>query len=322
VPAAQRWWAGDSVALRLAAVTPVPVEAAATLRAERLSPLLASWETVGGCGAGASTGSGGSIKWIGRNVSGGLIHTEVSGSYVKTVDGYNYVASSLVTTDLSEKWNVGVAVPYLYKYINNPYGLNFDVSNKGLGDINFLLTRRFGAINDYTLTLAAGAPTGTYKARLVRADEILRQDVQLGAGKPTASLMLDHTIDNIWGPTVIGGIAGWRGGENGIQNYRAPSASLYAYMAYLMGPLAPSIGLVATGAPSHDRNRGSEQTTAMFSAAAQVGVEWSTDWVAVMVAGIVPYQYDNVKTDANGNPRNPWSLGAWIVSLGVALSPF
>jgi hypothetical protein len=323
VPALQRWRAERSALARLGVVVPGVVDVTAAVRAERLAPLLASWETVGGCGAGASTGGGGSVKWIGRNVSGGLIHTEVQGSYVKTVDGYNYVATSLVTTDLGEKWNIGVAVPYLYKYIYNPYGLNFDVANKGLGDVNFLLTRRLGPINDYTLTLAVGAPTGVYNATLIRAkNEVLRQDLQLGAGRPTGSVMLDHTIDNIWGPTVIGAIAGWRGGQNPLQNYRAPSASVYGYMSYLLGPFAPALGLIATGAPRHDRNQGGDQNTALFSAAAQVSLEWSTDWIAVMLAGLVPYQYDGAKTDVNGLPRNPWSVGAWVVSLGVAVSPF
>src|SRR5262245_26924323 len=36
---------------------------------------LAVWESIAGCGAGSSTGIGG-IKWIGRNVSGGLVNVQ------------------------------------------------------------------------------------------------------------------------------------------------------------------------------------------------------------------------------------------------------
>ncbi|MEP7049839.1 MAG: hypothetical protein ABJB12_05775, partial [Pseudomonadota bacterium] len=38
---------------------------ALSLRVQRLEGLLSSWETIGGCGAGTSTGAGGGIKWIG-----------------------------------------------------------------------------------------------------------------------------------------------------------------------------------------------------------------------------------------------------------------
>jgi hypothetical protein len=59
--------------------------------------------------------------------------------------GYNYVATSLVSTDLTEKWNLGVSVPYLYKYMRDPYQIGIDVSNQGLGDVNLLLTPQAGA---------------------------------------------------------------------------------------------------------------------------------------------------------------------------------
>src|SRR5262249_31536805 len=47
------------------------LDAGVALRLEHLSPLLASWETIGGCGAGG-TGGVGTVKWIGRNTMGGL----------------------------------------------------------------------------------------------------------------------------------------------------------------------------------------------------------------------------------------------------------
>src|SRR5258708_5617540 len=47
--------------------------AALSLRVRRLGPLVSSWETVGGCGAGGS-GSGAAIKWVGRGGHGGLFN--------------------------------------------------------------------------------------------------------------------------------------------------------------------------------------------------------------------------------------------------------
>ena len=317
---------GSAVAVALIALALVAVRdsgRSSSCRQQALGPLLASWQTVGGCGAGASSGTGAGVKWIGRNVTGGLVHVEMQGNYIKTTYGYNYVGTSLVTRDVTEKWNLGVAVPYLYKYMHHYAGLAFNVANQGIGDIDFLLTRRLGAINDYILTLSVGAPTGTYRAHLLRTDrEIIPQDRQLGAGKVTGSLMLDHVIDNIWGPTVIGGLASWRGGENSEHNYRAPNATLYAYSSYLLGPFAPALGLQVTGATTHDRDQAmGDQATALFSVAANASLEWSTDWIAVLVGASLPYQYDALTKDNMDRPHY-WSFGAWIVGLGIAVSPF
>ena len=112
----------------------LPDDLGALTRVERLGGVLASWQTVGGCGAGASSGTGAGVKWVGRNVSGGLFHVECQANYIKTTYGYNYVGTTLVTRDLDEKWNLGASVPYLYKYMNNPYGQGFDVANRGIGD--------------------------------------------------------------------------------------------------------------------------------------------------------------------------------------------
>jgi hypothetical protein len=289
------------------------------------APPLASWQTIGGCGAGASSGTGAGVKWIGRNVTGGLFHVECQGNYVHTINGYNYVATTMVTRDLSERWNLGVSVPYLYKfYGDDPYGKDFDVVNKGLGDVNVLLTRRFGAIADNIVTLSLGAPTGTHDAHLPSYPAVvLPQDQQLGAGKISGSLMFDHVIDNVWGPTVLGGLASWRGGENELHNYRAPSASAYWYSSYLLGPFAPALGVSLTRFQDHDRDRDQGvQTTPIWSAAANASLEWSNDSVAVLLGAALPYQYDGVELDANGKPRSPWSWGAWVVGVGVALSPF
>ena len=211
-------------------------------------------------------------------------------------------------------------VPYLYKFMSDPYQLNVDVANRGVGDVGLMVTRKLGAINDTSLTALVGLPTGTHEAKF--RSELLHQERQLGLGKPTATLTIDHTMDNLWGPVVLGGSASWRGGENALGNYRAPSASLYGYASHLVGPFAPAIGLVTTAWKDHDRDRGGLQRTPLFTAVAQLSIEWATDWAALLVGATLPYQYDGVTDDGAGRPRNPWSLGHLLLGAGLALAPF
>jgi hypothetical protein len=324
-----RWRAERTSAERLSAVgagarpgvclsgAPLPVS-----RDQPSSQSLASWQTVGGCGAGASTGTGAGIKWIGRDVTGGLFRVECQGNYVRTSDGYNYVATSLVTHDLAEKWNVGVSVPYVYKYIDDPYQAGFNVANRGLADVNLLVTRRLGAINDSTLTLSAGLPTGTSHATLVRDPTVtLRQDRQLGLGKVTGALILDHTIDRLWGPTVIGGVASWRGGTNDLGNHRTPSATGYVYSGYLWGRFVPALGLQLTAFDGHDRDRDAgEQRSALVALSPSLSLEWSVDSVAILLGATLPYQYSGF-TNSDSHSTSPWGFGPWVIGLGVALAP-
>jgi hypothetical protein len=270
----------------------------------RLTPL-ASWENFGGCGAGSSTGIGG-IKWIGRSVRGGLVQVQCQGNYTRFPNGYSYTLNNQLSADLGEKWNAGVLVPYLYKYAYSPFGLPFDVSNQGLGDVNALLTRRLGAINATTLTLSIGIPTGTWKADY--QGNVLQQDRQLGTGQVSGALLLEHTLDNLWGPVVLGGTVNYPGRQNAIENYRAPSATLYGYAGYLLGPLVPALGVSLTGFSGHDRDRNEPSERALVMAAGNASLEWSTDWVAVLVGVSVP---------ASSNGLEPWTAG-----LGVSLAPF
>src|SRR4029079_4909917 len=51
------------------------------VRVEELEGLLASWQTIGGCGAGAGAASSAGLKWVGRNVTGGLFNVQEQVSY-------------------------------------------------------------------------------------------------------------------------------------------------------------------------------------------------------------------------------------------------
>jgi hypothetical protein len=324
-----------SIPLGDADVVPNP-DPALVVRVEDTGALLASWQTVGGCGAGSGGGSSVGLKWIGRNVTGGLFNVQEQVSYTKlgsTIGGtdypeHNFFLNTLITADVGEKWNFGINLPLVYKYlvdprhIGSPYSSAIDYSNGGIGDIGIVATRKLGRINSLSLTGIVGLPTGVYDARYNAGGTLLNQSQQIGFGEPTGSLILDQTLDRVWGLVVVGGAAAWRGGENKVHNYRAPSGTLYGYAGYFLGPFVPAFGLSLTGFTGHDRDQDAIQNTPLYSAAANLSIEWSTAWLALLVAASFPYGYDGIKQDENGFSRSPWRLQPWTVSFGVAASPF
>jgi hypothetical protein len=351
IPAISRWMEASRVSRRLemlgpagdssaplnalppcAADLPGTLDPALAVRIEEPRGFVASWQSVGGCGAGSGGGSSVGLKWIGRNVTGGLFNVQEQVTYTKlgtpVYPEYNFFFNTLISTDLGEKWNVGINLPFVYKYLVDPTHVGgsgvpaVDYSNSGLGDINLLATRKLGRINSLLLTGIVGIPTGVYDARFTAGGTPINQSQQIGFGKPTASLILDQTLDQVWGLIALGGAAAWRGGENKVHNYRAPSGTVYGYAGYFLGPLVPAFGLSMTGLTDHDRDQGATQTTPLFSMAANLSLEWSTDWIALLVAASFPYGYDGIKLDDNGQARSPWRLLPWTVSLGVAAAPF
>jgi hypothetical protein len=295
---------------------------ALSLRVQRLSGLLSSWETIGGCGAGSSTGAGGAVRWIGRGAHGGLFDQQVMASYLRLDDGYNLGLSAQFTRDVADKWNVGLSVPLLYKYYRDYYGLPLDISNSGFGDISALVTRRFGEINDTALTLAVGFPTGVHDGKY--RNDYLTQEKQLGAGKVSGSLTLEHTLDQDWGVAVFGASAAYRGGENDLGNYRAPFANAYGYAGYFLGPWVPSLGLTVQRFLGVDRDRGLEQQVQLMSVTATLALEWSTDWIAVLAGASLPYGWEgSVAPDgaAENDLLRP-GFQPWTVSVGMSVSPF
>ncbi len=283
-------------------------------RMQRLGPLLASWQTIGGCGAGSSVGGTGGVKWIGRNTRGGLFQAQFMTTYMPVPHdylvsgGYNFSVTALINRDLGEKWNVGVLVPYLYKYYRDYYQLPVDVSNAGLGDINFLLTRRFGSTNATSVTASVGIPTGTHDATYKM--DPLTQEKQLGLGRLNGGLMLDHTLDEIWGLIVLGGVVSYRGGQNELGNYRSPVGSLYSHIGYFLGPFVPACGLTFSHFAKRDRDRGIDQNMPLTTVAGSASLEWSNDYLAVLAGASLPLAIPDLS-------RQPW-----VVALGVSVSPF
>lgn len=287
------------------------------LRVERLGGLLSSWETIGGCGAGSSAGAGAAVKWIGRGTSGGLFNLQLLASYMPLPEGVHYDSgytlsvTAQITRDIGEKWNVGVLVPYLYKYYRNYFDLRYnpvDISNGGIGDVNLLGTRKFGAINDTSLTLSIGLPTGIHDARYKK--DLLSQEKQLGIGRVTGAITLDHTMDELWGLIVFGASGGYRGGENELKNYRAPFAGAYAYSGYYLGPFIPSLGISYNHFFKRDRDRTLEQQMSLNTVAGNVALEWASDYVAVLGGFSLPVTVPKFELDP------------WLVAVGVSFSPF
>ena len=137
---------------------------------------------------------------------------------------------------------------------------------------------------------------------------MLNQTQQRGFGKPTAALTLDHTADEIWGLTLVGATASWRGGENDVNDYRAPTASAYGYLGWYLGPLVPALGLSATAAAGHDRDKTTPMVSGLYSAAANVSLEWSSRLDRDPGRGLVPFQYDGYR-QVDGVAHEPLGLG-------------
>jgi len=308
-------------ALRQDGRLPGTLDPALSLRVSRLEGLLSSWETIGGCGAGSSNGAGGGIKWIGRSVTGGLFQLQTLATYTHLHDGYNLSLNNQISRDLSEKWNVGLSVPLLYKYYRDIYGLPVDISNAGIGDVAAFLTRRFGEINATSLTLLVAAPTGTHDAKFRTIP--LTQEKQLGIGKVNGSVTLDHTLDKTWGLIVLGGSFGYRGGKNELGNYRAPVAAAYGYTGYFSGPFVPSLGLSVSHFFGVDRDRGLDQEVQLWAVTGTLAVEWSSDWLAILAGVSLPFGWDKRgAVDGAASGGKSAGLQPWTAALGFTISPF
>jgi hypothetical protein len=323
-------WARRGASRRADQADWTAVDPSLLVRVEELDGLVASWQTIGGCGAGAGAASSAGLKWIGRNVTGGLFNVQEQVSYTNLgsapYDEHNFFINTFINADVQPKWNLGIIVPMVYKYLDDPMhvapdGPPINYSNGGLGDVSLLLTRRVGPTNATSLTGIVGFPTGVWDAAYP-GGRVLNQNAQLGYGKTTGSLVVDHTVDKIWGLAVVGGFAAWRGGHNELDNYRAPTAGLYGYTGYFVGPFVPSFGLILSGFKGHDYDQNSEQTTPLVSLGFQGSLEWATDWVAVLVAVSRAYKYDGMPFDESQQPRSQWGFMPWTFALGVAFAPF
>jgi hypothetical protein len=320
-------------------------DAALSLRLERLGPLLASWETFGGCGAGGATGTG--VKWIGHNTTGGLFSFQLMNNLVIIPHatgtpgggGFNEIVNIQLGKDFIADpwrgaWNFSLSVPYLYKhYYSVAYLGGIPLTNAGIGDVNLFLSRKFGVDNSTSATVIAGVPTGSYTATYKTVS--LTPDEQLGFGRVTATAQVEHTFDQDWGLMLVGGNAGYRGGKQTDKflwffdkrsghYYRAPSASVYGYAGYFAGPLVPALGVNVTGYRRQD-SRGDFTDTIdapVATVAGHASLEWSNPYIAIMAGVYVPFALRGNNWARSPSEDGFQSLQPWTVAVGVSASPF
>jgi len=271
---------------------------------------LASWGDIGGCGVSRATATAGGFKWIGRGVTGGLLDVQCLATRNAYLDGAESLSlSTRLGTNLGYKWSLAATVPFLYNHEKvDSFGVEKEAYLPGFGDLSLEVTRKLGITNAHTLTLAVTAPTGAHDA--VRRGVILPQRQQLGSGVMGASLTYEYTRDFDWGLMIYGGTLGWGGWENSVGDFRAPSLSGYLYAGYLLGPLVPSAGLTVTGRFMSDRERHVTTMNAreMFSIVPTLGLEWSSDYLAVMLSLSTTLSFQR--------------MDSWTIGLGLQTSLF
>lgn len=265
---------------------------------------LASWGNIGGCGAGGGSAStpGGGIKWVGRNVTGGLLDVQCLPSETFAHGNRFTTVVTRLGVSPTQRWGLALYAPVLYK-VGDVTVLGQDKTARiaGFGDFSFELSRKFGATGTHLFSLIASAPLGSYDA--IRQGIVLPQRLQLGSGVLGATAQYQYTQDRDWGLVLLGGSITYGGWENSIGDYRAPSATASAHAGYILGPLVPSAGLTLFGKPVHDRERGAsrpDSSDPLFMLVPSLGLEWSSDWIAFFLAGTVGLSYNGLESTTLG----------------------
>ena len=301
VPALDRWRAQSSLEVPDRAALAIPVNLAVRLP---VAAPLASWATVGGCGAGGSSasGPGGGIQWVGRNVRGGLVDTQVLTTQTFAHGNLFTAVATRLGTALTPRLGLALNVPVLYKVGEvTVLGSTRTARLSGFGDLSLELSYKLDAIGTHQLMLIGSAPTGSHDA--VRQGIVLPQHLQLGSGVPGATAQYQQTRDRDWGLILLGATASYAGWKNSIGDARAPSATAYGYAGYILGRWVPSAGLTLFGKPLHDRERGADRpdrVDPLFMVVPSLSLEWSSDWIAVLPAATLGLSYNGVESVSVG----------------------
>jgi hypothetical protein len=260
---------------------------------------LASWNSVAGCGAGGGSASspGGGIRWIGRNVTGGLLDAQALATQTAAHGNQFSALAMRLGGFLTPRWGVALNIPILHKTGDvSVLGAPRSARLSGFGDVSLELSCKLGTIADHQVMLLGSLPTGAWDA--VRQGVVLPQHLQLGSGVPGLTAQYQYTRDRDWGLVVLGATASHAGWENGIGDYRAPSATAFAHAGYLLGAWVPSVGLTLFGKAQHDRERGAPRAFSdpLVMLVPSVGLEWSSDWIAVLPAATVGLSPDGFES--------------------------
>ena len=275
-----------------------------TLPPLREEPPLASWGSVGGCGAGggAASGPGGGITWVGRNVTGGLLDTQCLTSQTFAQGNAFSTALARLGASPAQRWGAALYVPVLYKVGDvSVLGQTETARIAGFGDVSLEASRKLGPSGAHRLALIGSLPTGAHDA--VRQGIVLPQHLQLGSGVLGATGQYQYTRDRDWGLMLLGGTLNYGGWQNDIGDRRAPSATASANLGYLVGPLVPSAGLTLFGKPMHDHERGADKPESrdpLFMVIPSIGFEWSSDYLALYLAGTLGLSHNGVESTTVG----------------------
>ena len=265
---------------------------------------LASWGNIGGCGAGGGSASapGGGIKWVGRNVTGGLLDVQCLPSETEAHGNWFSTVSTRLGVSPAQRWGLALYVPVLYKVGDvTVLGQTKTARIAGFGDLSFEVSRKLGISGSHYLALIGSAPVGAHDA--VRQGIVLPQRLQLGSGVLGTTAQYQYTRDRDWGLMLLGGTVNYGGWQNDIGDWRAPSATASAHVGYLLGPLVPSAGLTLFGKPVHDRERGAsrpESSDPLFMLVPGFGLEWSSDWVAFFLGATLGLSYHGLESTTVG----------------------
>jgi hypothetical protein len=270
----------------------------------REAPPLASWGSIGGCGAGggAASGPGGGITWVGRNVTGGLLDAQcLTSETLAKGNAYTTVLTRLGASP-AQPWGLALYVPVLYKVGDvTVLGQTKTARIAGFGDVSVEASRKLGLSGAHRLAMIASMPIGAHDA--VRQGMVLPQHLQLGSGVLGATGQYQYTRDRDWGVMLLGGTINYGGWQNSIGDRRAPSAAASANLGYILGPLVPSVGLTMFGKPVHDRERGADKAESrdpLFTMIPSLGLEWSSDYLALYLAGTLGLSYHGVESTTVG----------------------
>jgi hypothetical protein len=256
------------------------------LALDRIEPELTSWGDVGGCGV--SGGGGGGIRWIGRRSGGGGIEVELlnTGS-----TGQDLVSNSLTLKaagdlpGIRSRLNVGLSLPYLVNSrATNVPGVDYTHELEGFGDLSFLVTRKFGLEGHTSATLTLGIPIAEYdRVDSVPGNDLpVPYDAQLGKGVVTVGLTAEQSLDQDWGPVIVGGGYNYGGGKNDVElgNRKGTSVSdaltAYCYVGYRTDLFVHSVGVNFSYSFEKDLDWGEPaEDPSGFLTTLQYGLEYS-----------------------------------------------
>ena len=193
-------------------------------------------------------------------------------------------------------------VPVLYKVGDvSVLGQTKTARIAGFGDVSLELSRKLGAAETHYLALIGSVPTGANEA--VRQGIVLPQRLQLGSGVPGVTAQYQYTRDRDWGLMLFGGTMSYNGWHNSIGDYRAPTATASTHVGYILGRFVPSTGLTLFGKPLHDQERGADlaaRSDPLLMLIPSLGLEWSTDYLALLLAGTVGLSYHGLESATVG----------------------